>query len=308
MSKQIETLSEDIYALFRSQAKGTPTEVAEKFGQYGVDMALVMERALRERTEARKEDRVIWASELGKPCHRQVWYSHNTPELAEPVPEHTKFKFMYGDILEETVLHLAELAGHEVKDRQRLHELELPNGWKVRGRQDATIDGVVTDVKSASAFGMKKFEAGLDDSNDEFGYRHQLSFYNPQHDKQGFLVVDKANGHLKFFETPRIAIEDKAIALSNTIEQRVEPAVLDDALVDATYNNKKLNVTCSYCPFKSTCWRESNKGQGLMVAFYSNGPQFLAKVNKVPSCPTKWLPAPADAKKQIYEAKERNTL
>lgn len=307
MSKQIENLSDDIYALFRSQPRGTPEEVAEKFGQYGVDVAMLMERAMRERTAERKEEKVLWASEIGKPCHRQVWYAHNTPTLAEPVPEHTKFKFLYGDLLEATVLHLAKLAGHEVTDEQKQHEMLLPRGWKVRGRQDATIDNVVVDVKSASQFGMKKFEMGLTDENDEFGYRHQLSLYNPEDRKQGFVVVDKANGHIKFFEQKRVPITAAATQMTNSIDKAHEPDRITNAEADATYSNKKLGVTCSYCPFKTTCWRKANKGGGLVIAFYSNGPQFLSKVNKLPSCVTKALPAPPDAEDELKKAMEKNS-
>ena len=51
------------------------------------------------------------------------------------------------------MLLFARMAGHDVTEEQK--ELELDG---VKGHKDATIDGWVCDIKSASSFGFKKFK------------------------------------------------------------------------------------------------------------------------------------------------------
>jgi hypothetical protein len=303
--KSIDTLAEDIYDVLQSQPRGTPEEVADRLAGFGGRAAISLSKQLTERGE-RSAKKVLYASELGKTCPRQVWYAHNTPRLAAPIEATSKFKFVYGDMIEELVLTLAEQAGHEVADRQKVVEFYAKNGWVVRGRQDATIDGVVVDVKSASHFAMKKFEQGLDDSNDTFGYRAQLSFYNGpgKQDKarQGFVAVDKQTGLIKYFDSSWIPTNGIADALVETIEEAVEPPHLLSAKEDASFNNKKLCVTCSYCAFKTTCWRSANKNSGLLKLDYASGPVWLTDVKVPPKVASAWDIAPPDANDTVNEA------
>ena len=232
MSKDIKDLGGDIFSLLQSQKKLTPEEVADKMSSFGMAQGLLLNRALTERHGERKP-MVIYASELGKRCKRQLWYTHNTPELAEAMPPKTKFKFLYGDMIEEAVLTLAEHAGHTVEQRQLVVEFQHTSGWKVRGRQDAVIDGVMIDVKSSSPFGMKKFAEGLTDANDTFGYRQQLSFYNgvgtPFYTRQGFVAVDKQNGDIEYHESPWVGTTGNIENAIEAIESRTEPARIANA-------------------------------------------------------------------------------
>lgn len=306
MSK-IETLGDDIFALLQSQKRLTPEEVAEKMGAFGAAQGMLLNRALTERDGERKH-MTIYASELGKRCKRQLWYAHNTPMLAEPLPPKTKFKFMYGDMIEEAVLTLAEQAGHKVEDRQKIVEHTHPSGWKVRGRQDAVIDGVLVDVKSSSPFGMKKFAEGLNDTNDTFGYRQQLSFYNgvsfPDYKRQGFVAVDKQNGDIEWHESPWISTKESLEEAIEAIEDSLEPSRVANAEEDASFRNRKLTTECSYCPFKRVCFRHSNSGKGLLMAAYSNQPVWLTVVHKAPAVPVHWQPAPANAEEVIRKVSD----
>jgi hypothetical protein len=92
-------------------------------------------------------------SAIGKP-DRQLWYDVNTETTEEKLPPSTRIKFLYGYILEELLLLCASIAGHTVEDQQKEVTVE-----GVLGHQDAVIDGVLVDCKSASGFSFKKFES-----------------------------------------------------------------------------------------------------------------------------------------------------
>lgn len=308
---KIETLGDDIYALLQSQKRLPPEEVAEKMSAFGVAQSMLLNRALTERDGPRKP-MTIYASELGKRCKRQLWYSHNTPSLVEPLPPKTKFKFMYGDMIEETILTLAEHAGHLVEDRQKVVEHAHASGWKVKGRQDAIIDGVLVDVKSSSPFGMKKFAEGLNDTNDTFGYRQQLSFYNgvsyADYPRQGFVAVDKQNGDIEWHESPWISTKAALEDSIEAIEQGEEPARIANAEEEASFRNRKLTTECSYCPFKRVCWRNANSGHGLLMAAYSNQPVWLTQVNKAPAVSCNYQHAPVNAAEIIKKVNDEKNI
>lgn len=307
---RIETLGDDIFGLLQSQKRLTPEEVADKMGAFGAAQGMLLNRALTERDGERKP-MTIYASELGKRCKRQLWYSHNTPLLSEPLPSKTKFKFLYGDMIEEAVLTLAEQAGHKVEDRQKSVEHVHPSGWKVRGRQDALIDGVLVDVKSSSPFGMKKFAEGLNDANDTFGYRQQLSFYNgvsfPDYERQGFVAVDKQNGDIEWHESPWIETKVNLEEAIEAIESPEEPSRIVNAEEDASFRNRKLTTECSYCSFKRVCFRSANGNRGLLMAAYANQPVWLTVVNKAPAVPVHYQPAPANADAVIRKVSDETT-
>ena len=100
---------------------------------------------------------------------------------------------MYGHLIEEMLLFLTRMAGHEVTDEQRVCEVE-----GIKGHMDCKIDGVVIDVKSTSSYGFKKFKDGTLAMDDAFGYVDQIKAYAHAcgETKFGWLAMDKANGHL----------------------------------------------------------------------------------------------------------------
>lgn len=292
MSKSIDTLVEDIYHVLDATKDHEPdaasTEAAA--GRIGGEFI----KATQKRVEPRAKGK-LWASDLGKPCDRQHWYNFNEPEYGEKLNGHTKFKFLYGNLLEESVLWLAEEAGHTVAGQQATVELPLDNGWTVRGRIDAIIDGTLVDVKSTSVYGYKKYTTeGLDATNDSFGYLHQLGFYHGYYNGpdelghvSGFVWIDKQNGHIAYtpvdIPSPE-DIRDRAVAISEAVER-------DEMDTSKAYSpepfgksgNMKLPMACSYCAYKSRCWRDSNDGDGLRTFLYSNGPVFLTEVNRPPA-------------------------
>jgi hypothetical protein len=289
MTKTIQTLTKDIYHVLdhtKDHEAGDHTATA---GRIGGELL----KATKKRDEPRSMGR-LWASDLGKRCDRQHWYNFNEPEHGEKLSGHTKFKFLYGNILEESVLWLTEEAGHTVSGQQHTVELPLDSGWTVRGRIDAVIDGTLVDVKSTSSFGYKKYTTeGLDDTNDTFGYLYQLGFYHGYHDLAldinpvpGFVWIDKQNGHIAYTEvdipTPE-SIKDRAESIVCAIEGTEHDA--DKAYSPEPYGksgNMKLATGCSYCAFKHRCWRDANGGNGLRTFLYSHGPVYFTDITRPP--------------------------
>lgn len=272
--KKIETLVEDIYGLFD---KGTEfnEENVKKFGER-------LARHIANRIGEVKGAPILRMSNIGTPCLRKLWYQINEPEKAEPISSQTLFKFLYGDILEELLLFLAEEAGHTVEGGQ--DELEI-NG--VAGHRDAIIDGVLVDVKSASSFGFKKFEEGTLAEDDAFGYIDQINVYlaaskddERLKEKQmaAFLAVDKTLGKIALLkiESNKVDYEKRIQEIRHVLSHTKPPKRGFSDVPMGKSGNRKLGVNCSYCDFKKHCWPE------LQTFAYSSGPIFLTKVAKAP--------------------------
>jgi hypothetical protein len=279
--KTIDTLADDIKDLFGSALRGDSTTIDQDLlAKFGTDVAVHLQNSITARNGSRRP-KTLYMSEVGKPCMRQIWYGYHYPSLAETMQSHTILKFAYGNVVEEMALTLAEVAGHTVEDRQKTFEWKLPDGWAVRGRQDAVIDGVVVDVKSCSPFGYQKFVEGLTDDNDTYGYRMQLTGYNKLGVDQGFLAVDKQNGKVGFFPQPLMDFEAKAMEVAEAMHGK-EPPRSFSLKPMGTSGNMKLPTQCSYCAHKRACWRDANEGVGLRGFVYANGPVFLGTVERTP--------------------------
>lgn len=264
--KAIDTLVGDIYTLL-DQGMEVSQESAERLGgRIAQKIATSLRRPLENRPPT------LRLSNVGKPCKRQVWYEIHGVE-GEPLAPHTRMKFLFGDILEELLLFLAEQAGHTVADRQEALEIE-----GVRGHIDAVIDDVLVDVKSTTTRSFSKFEQG-DMGDDPFGYVTQLDAY--AHAKaakrKGWLAIDKQLGHIVFAERT----DDTAVVAD--IQRTKALMALDtppdrgfDPIPEGKSGNMKLPITCSYCAFKHTCY------PGLRTFMYASGPVFLTTVQNTP--------------------------
>ena len=286
-----------INELLLSVALGNKVEVSdEEAALLGAKISVAIERALTGRGEAKPRDgKKIYFSEIGSPCWRKVWYKyHGVP--GETLMPHALLKFMYGDLLEELLLFLAEKAGNKVENQQGEVEIPLRDGWVLRGRIDAEINGKIVDVKSASTFAMKKFESlEVLRKDDPFGYEDQLTGYsaglNRVGDEAEFLVVDKTLGHVKSMAVPVTqqtvdALKNKANSMTLMLEKPEPPAKMPDYdKPDGKSGNRKLGVTCGYCPYKNYCHKDANGGRGLRTFLYSSGPTFLTEVAREPKTP-----------------------
>lgn len=281
----IGTLITDIYQTLGNR-DGVEL-VIDEWVHHGANMAQHILQSVSKDTRDHRDKAVIYASEIGKPCHRQIYYKLYHPAEAESVPPWTKYKFLYGALIEESVIALAKAAGHKVEFEQQSVQLTLSNGWVVKGRTDCVIDGHVVDVKSMSPFSFASVkEDGLTDATDKFGYRAQTDFYRYMlHPNKTpyILAVDKVNGHMQLAESIKwVHVDDMRndlIALTDEMSSMVPPSRRYLPLAEGAKGNLKLCVECSYCDFKHKCW------PGLRGFAYAKGPVWLTKVVEEPKVP-----------------------
>ncbi len=281
MSKTIHTLVDDIYRLMETKEAEESVDVEAEIELFGENMKTLMRTEFgRKRTTDR---RTLRLSNIGRD-DRVLWNVVNGTEKEEIKPA-TYIKFMYGHLIEEMLLFMTRMAGHEVSDEQRVCEVE-----GIKGHMDCKIDGLVVDVKSASSFGFKKFKDGTLAMDDAFGYVDQIKAYAHVcgETEFGWLAMDKANGHLAVL---KYDLEDTQAPIhehiKGDIRERIkhvkemvkgdEPTELCTKTVpDGKSGNMKLGIKCSYCQYKKHCYPE------LRAFAYSYGPKFLSEVVNEP--------------------------
>lgn len=278
--KTIDTLVEDIHNLLDGNS---PMDFLDKHAEaFGERMKTLVTSRVGPSDYGPPSLRI---SNIGKPCERQVWYGIHKSDTAEPLSPSTRLKFLYGDLIEELLLFLAEMAGHKVEGQQDRMVVE-----GVVGHRDAVIDGVLVDVKSASTFSFKKFEQGALKDSDAFGYIGQIQTYleacqdDPivtDKDRCAFFVMDKTLGHICLDVHERMKVDIKAITRGkvDTMSKDTPPDRAFAPVAEGASGNQRLGMECSYCAFKKECYPQ------MRTFLYSNGPKFLTTVKKVPNVP-----------------------
>jgi hypothetical protein len=282
MSKTLDTLVEDIYTLMKNKnsAKGVDPEAEiEKFGEAMKDL---MKKEFLPSTK-RYDSRNLRLSAVGKPDLQQ-WYSSNK-YVGEKLLPQTLIKFMYGHMIEEFLLMLVRMTGHKVTDEQK----EVSVGG-VKGHMDCKIDGTVVDVKSTTAFGIKKFQDGTLAKDDDFGYVDQIKAYaHAEGDRKwAWLAMDKQSGTLAVLEYDLDDTEHPMYEhYSSDIEERVShvkkcvgladrPSPCSYPVPDGKSGNVKLSTMCGYCQYKLHCYPE------VRLFKTGSGPKYLTNVVNVP--------------------------
>lgn len=263
MTKKIDTLVEDIYELLD---KGSKDINKVNLIVLGVEVQDAMKKQLWVSASERKP--TLRMSNIGKPCTRSTWYDMNGDDKAEPFTPQTKLKFIIGDIVESVLLFLAKEAGHIVEGEQK--EIEIDG---IKGHIDAIIDGELVDVKSASSYSMDKFRRKTLEKDDPFGYISQISGYaNALNKKAGtFLAFDKSSGALVTYTHDKIEnTSEKIASLKEVVNQPEPPERCFTPVHERKTGKKKLNVNCSYCSHKMTCWAD----QGIRKAFSGRSPVY----------------------------------
>lgn len=280
MKTTLDELVPDIYEKLEALSNGEPLPLNEDV--LDQTLANIKESILGwANPSERNKEFTLRMSNIGRPL-RQLWYESRA-ERSEHVPSAPdQIKFLYGHILEEIVLMLARVAGHDVTDQQKDAEVE-----GISGHMDCKIDGEVVDVKTASRFAFVKFKNGTLLDDDPFGYLTQLASYEASEGTSngGFLVINKESGDLCLYrpddlEKPnapeKIKYVKEAISLDNIPYRCYAP------VADGKSGNMKLPKNCVFCPFKFECNADANDGQGLRVFKYSNGPAYLTRVETEP--------------------------
>lgn len=279
MSKSLDTLVTDIYAVLGSGTEVDPAHVRE----FSASLAEIAASRIADRSADRSF--TLRMSNLGRP-DRQLWYQSRNDVAGETYQGHTLLKFLIGDLWEATLLFLAKCAGHEVKHEQA--EVRLDG---IVGHIDAVIDGTVVDVKSASTHAFKKFRDGTLADDDPFGYVEQISGYATALDTDGaFLAGDKQNGHIALHRVSKDEVD--SIDIRGRIEH-IKAVVASDEMPERCYEpveygksgNMAITMNCSYCAFKDKCWADANGGVGLRTFLYSSGPVHMTEVVKEPNVP-----------------------
>lgn len=279
---EIEQLIDDIADTLEQGKEEVAVETKEKYANLFAEM---LEERLKPRPKEGKG--TLRMSNIGKPCDRQIWYDVNQPyEKIEPLKAATKLKFLYGDLTELLMLYLAEVSGHSVEGTQDVQEIE-----GIKGHRDAVIDGVLTDVKSASTYGFAKFADGTLRNNDSFGYFTQGGSYlkageddDLVKDKNrfAFLALDKSLGHFCLdihHQDETIDYEELYRQKKAMVDQPEPPERAFTDVPEGTSGNMKLPTACSYCAHKWKCY------PNLRMFIYSNGPKYLTVVEKEPKVP-----------------------
>jgi hypothetical protein len=277
----IDTLVEDIYNLVSTKEVRDDIDLDDAIENFGENIKGLM------RTEfgvlKGRDSRKLRLSAIGR-TDKYLWNSYNDT-AGEELEPHTYIKFLYGHVIEELLLFLTKAAGHEVTCEQKTCHVS-----DIRGSMDCKIDGVVTDVKSTSSYGYKKFKDGTLAQDDPFGYIGQIKAYahSEKETKYGWLAMDKQNGHLAYLMYDE---EDKDHPMFKYLDYDIvdrvehvkkmvngpEPKEHCYATVpDGKSGNTKLAMGCSYCQYKEHCY------PNLRTFAYAYGPKYLVDVVKLP--------------------------
>ena len=232
--KTTDTLIKDIYKLMQNKLTDSEVDAEAEIDKFGEACKDLMRKEFL--NGKRSDSRKLRMSNIGK-TDRYLWNHYNNVGPTEKMQSHTLVKFMYGHLIEEMLLLFVRLAGHTVTHEQAYAEVQ-----GIKGSMDCKIDGVVTDVKSASTYGFKKFKDGSLAFDDPFGYIDQIKGYarSEGETKVGWLAMDKANGHLTFLkydledeEAPAYPvlkkdIEERIIHIKEMVNQEEPPAMALD--------------------------------------------------------------------------------
>lgn len=299
MGKKIDSLVEDIYSIFTSDHKINEKNLEE----LGENFKSAVKKAINNANAKRIP--TLRMSVIGKP-DRQLYFElkNNNPnavvefdeeDIFEPNPE--KFiKFLYGDLMEELLVFLIKEAGHSIKFQQE--EVEIDD---VLGHTDGVIDGVVSDMKTASnySFNTKFKNKGLlrpGNENDPFGYKGQIAAYREvlskkypnevEEDRVAWLALNKETGELTLLIADVMDLynaEDRIKHLKFVLSQPNPPKEkCYSPIPKGKSGNEILSKGCTYCPFKKECWADANNGQGLLAFQYAKGYEYFTKLVKLP--------------------------
>lgn len=279
--KNIHTLISDIYKLVETKDVPEGVDIEHCIEEFGEGVKNLMRQ---EFTQKRDNSRKLRMSNIGR-SDRFLWNVYNDVEKLDDMQPSTYVKFLYGHLIEEMLLFLSRAAGHEVTDEQKKCEV---NG--ITGSMDCKIDGVVTDVKSVSTFGFRKFKDGSMAYDDPFGYVAQIKGYANSEGatKFGWLAMDKQNGHLTYLmydeEDTQAPVHEKigydigehVDHVKQMVLQPEPPEHCHQPKEDGKSGNMKLDIGCSYCSYKKNCWPD------VRAFAYSSGPRYLVEVFNEP--------------------------
>lgn len=277
-NKTVNNLVSDIYKLVKTKNVDKSIDTEAEIEKFGEAMKDLMRNEFA--NGGYRDSRKLRLSNIGKD-DRYLWNHYNDAGPKEEMQPYTLVKFLYGHVIEEMLLFLTRLSGHAVTDEQKVCEVE-----GIVGHMDCRIDGVVTDVKSTSSYGFKKFKNATLAFDDPFGYIDQIKAYAHSEGETefGWLAMDKQNGHLTFlkydlkdtqapvYEVLKEDIVERIKHVKKVVEAQEAPEHCYAPVPDGKSGNQKLAMGCSYCHFKLSCYPQ------LRAFAYAYGPKYLTEV------------------------------
>lgn len=278
--KKLDTLVEDIYDKLSVLSDGESLNIDDKtIDAFGESMKEVLSQWANPRP---RDSGTLRMSNIGKPM-RQLWYDMRSEnKTTERIKPSVFIKFLYGHLLEEVLLMLIKIAGHEVTDEQK--EVSVSG---IKGHMDCVIDGEVVDIKTASGFAFKKFYNKTLAEDDMFGYLPQLAGYEAAMgtNKGGFLAMNKESGELALYRPnsfDKPDIKKKIKTVKKLIKIDTPPELCYNPIPDGAAGNMQIARGCTWCRHKFECHSDANEGKGLRVFKYSNKYSYLTRVVKEP--------------------------
>ena len=282
----MDNLIEDIYKALEPLSDGKRIALSEEdIENFGENIKKVMSSWAN---PAKRDTKFsIRMSNVG--IHpRKLWYDSKYKYTKEQnkIKPSTQIKFLYGHILEEVVLLLVRLSGHDVTAEQKEVMVE-----GVSGHLDCIIDDEVVDIKTASGFAFYKFKNGTLREDDPFGYLGQLAGYEESEgtNNGGFLVINKESGELCLYcpeDLDKPNIINKIEKIKTFLKKDSPPKEYCYAPIpEGQSGNEKLHKNCGWCNYKHECFKSSNDGKGLRIFKYSKGNSYLTKVVVKPKVP-----------------------
>lgn len=278
--KKLDTLVEDIYDKLSVLSDGESLNIDDKtIDAFGESMKEVLSQWANPRP---RDSGTLRMSNIGKPM-RQLWYDmRSESKTTERIKPSVFIKFLYGHLLEEVLLMLIKIAGHEVTDEQK--EVSISG---IKGHMDCVIDGEVVDIKTASGFAFKKFYNKTLAEDDIFGYLPQLAGYEAAMgtNKGGFLAMNKESGELALYRPnsfDKPDIKKKIKTVKKLIKIDTPPELCYNPIPDGAAGNMQIARGCTWCRHKFECHSDANEGKGLRVFKYSNKYSYLTRVVKEP--------------------------
>ena len=269
-----------VFSYLQKAMSGEATMTEEVATQVASDVKAALDKQFN---SPPRDEFKLRMSNIGKQP-RQLWYEMNSEsDTTEVISPPTFIKFLYGHLLEEIVLFLVRLSGHEVTNEQKKVTVS-----GINGHMDCVIDGEVVDIKTASGFAFKKFKDGTLAEDDAFGYMAQLAGYEQAEGTKngGFLALNKESGELAMFKPDNFDkpnIKKKITDIKKAIKLTTPPDKCYDDEPDGKSGNMKLARGCVYCRHKFECHADANDGKGLRVFKYSTGYRYLTQVPKPPN-------------------------
>ena len=273
----LSTIPEDLQSLWSNGVSPSPKDLKVFCDNVADAVTSSFQEAVSQEPRT-----ILRMSSIGKPA-RQLWYESKYVDEPEQLDYSLRIKFLYGHLLEELLVLLLKMSGHSVEEQQLEHDID-----GIKGHQDARVDGVLVDFKSASGRSFAKFKNQRLVGDDPFGYVAQISAYaEANKDKEAsFIVIDKQSGEVTVMPLHSMEMIDpveRIKSLREALEQDTPPDKCYSPVPDGQSGNMKLSSGCNYCRFKFECWEDANEGRGLRGFKYANGIRYLTSVRKTPN-------------------------